>query len=158
MIDFLEDFDILYNKQFGFRKRHSTTHAIIALTEKVSMALDSGKIVGGVFLDLKKAFDCVSHDILLNKLYAYGIRGNLRHWFQSYLSARSQFVLVVFSFFEKTTYCCRARCPSVHMSVRPYVRPSVEIISFCGNSLPNWPIELKIGLNVREWVVHVRKA
>ena len=65
---------------------------IIALTEKVSMALDSGKIVGGVFLDLKKAFDCVSHDILLNKLYAYGIRGSLIQWFQSYLSARSQFV------------------------------------------------------------------
>ena len=52
VIDFLEDHDILYSKQFGFRKRHSTTHAIIALTEKVSMALDSGKIVGGVFLDI----------------------------------------------------------------------------------------------------------
>ena len=56
------------------------------------MALDSGKIVGGVFLDLKKAFDCVSHDILLNKLYAYGIRDNLMQWFKSYLSARSQYV------------------------------------------------------------------
>ena len=93
VIDFLEDHDILYNKQFGFRKRHSTTHAIIALTEKISMALDSGKIVGGVFLDLKKTFDCVSHDILLNKLNAYGIRGNLMQWFQSYLSARSQYVI-----------------------------------------------------------------
>ena len=58
--------------------------------------------------------------------------------------------LVVFSFFEKTTYCCRTR--------RLSVRPSVEIISFRGNSLPNRPIELKIGLNVREGVVHVRKA
>ena len=57
------------------------------------MALDSGKIVEGVFLDLKKAFDCVSHDILLNKLNAYGIRGNLMQWFQSYLSARSQYVI-----------------------------------------------------------------
>ena len=45
-----------------------------------------------LFLDLKKPFDCVSHDILLNKLYAYGICGGLRQWFQSYLSARSQFV------------------------------------------------------------------
>ena len=54
VIDFLDDHDILYNTQFGFRKRHSTIHAIIALTEKVSMALDTGKIVGGVFLDLKK--------------------------------------------------------------------------------------------------------
>ena len=62
--------------------------------------------------------------------------------------------LVVFSFFEKTTYCCRTR----RLSVRLSVRPSVEIISFRGNSLPNRPIELKIGLNVREGVVHVRKA
>ena len=60
--------------------------------------------------------------------------------------------LVVFSFFEKTTYCCRAR----RLSVRPSVCPSVEIISFRGNSLSNRPIELKIGLNVREGVVHVR--
>ena len=48
--------------------------------------------------------------------------------------------------------------PSVRLSVRLSVRPSVEIISFRGNSLPNRPIELKIGLNVREGVVHVRKA
>ena len=66
--------------------------------------------------------------------------------------------LVVFSFFEKTTYCCRTRRLSVRPSVRLSVRPSVEIISFRGNSLPNRPIELKIGLNVREGVVHVRKA
>ena len=66
--------------------------------------------------------------------------------------------LVVFSFFEKTTYCCRARRLSVRLSVRPSVRPSVEIIPFRGNSLSNWPIELKIGLNVRDGVVHVRKA
>ena len=83
--------------------------------------------------------------------------------------------LVVFSFFEKTTYCCRARrlsiCPSVCLSVRPSVRlsvcpsvrpsvplSSVEIFSFRGNSLSSKTIDLKISLNVREGVVHVRKA
>ena len=45
------------------------------------MALDSGKIFGGIFFDLRKTFECVSHDISLNKLYAYGIRGNLMQWF-----------------------------------------------------------------------------
>ena len=49
-------------------------------------------------------------------------------------------------------------CPSVRPSVCPSVRPSVEIISFRGNSLSIRPIDLKIGLNVREGVVHVRKA
>ena len=53
---------------------------------------------------------------------------------------------------------CPSVRPSVRLSVCPSVRPSVEIISFLGNSLPNRPIELKIGLNVREGVVHVRKA
>ena len=59
--------------------------------------------------------------------------------------------LVVFSSFEKTTYCCRARRLSVSLS-------SVEIIYFRDNSLSNKPIDLKFGLNVREGVVHVRKA
>ena len=72
--------------------------------------------------------------------------------------------LVVFSFFRKKLPIVVVRdvCPSVRPSVRLSVRlsvcPSVEIISFRGNSLPNRSIELKIGLNVREGVVHVRKA
>ena len=56
-------------------------------------------------------------------------------------------LLVVFSFFEKTTYCYCAR----RLSVRG------NIFCFCGNSLSSKPIHLKIGLNVREGVVHVRK-
>ena len=65
--------------------------------------------------------------------------------------------LVVFFFFRKN-YLLLSCSTSVRPSVRPSVCPSVEIISFRGNSLPNRPIELKIGLNVREGVVHVRKA
>ena len=58
-----------------------------------------------------------------------------------------------FYFFEKTTYYCRAR----RLSVRPSVVCG-NIFFFCVNSLPSKPIDLKIGLNVREGVVHVRKA
>ena len=68
------------------------SHAIITLVERVSKALDTGKIVVGVYLDLKKAFDTVDHQILLNKLYAIGIRGHIHDWFKSYLSNRTQFV------------------------------------------------------------------
>ena len=86
--------------------------------------------------------------------------------FEKWVLSQIRLFLVVFSFFEKTTYCCRTRRLSVRLSVRPSVRPSVrlsvrpsvEIIFFRCNSLPNRPIELKIGLNVREGVVHVRKA
>ena len=56
IIEFMEENELFYKNQFGFRKQHSTSHAIITLVEKVSKALDTGKIVVGVFLDLKKAF------------------------------------------------------------------------------------------------------
>src|SRR6218665_1293877 len=55
---------ILYNKQFGFRKNHSTTHAIIEVVDKITEALDQQKITIGVFLDLSKAFDMIHSFIL----------------------------------------------------------------------------------------------
>ena len=76
-MQYINSNDILYDKQFGFRKDHSTSHAIITLVEKVSKALDTGKIVVGVYLDIRKAFDCVRHSTLLDKLHKIGIRGNL---------------------------------------------------------------------------------
>jgi len=83
---------MLYKFQFGFRKQYSTNHAIISLVEKIRNALSSGNVIIGVFLDLKKAFDTVNHDILLKKLFAYGIRGNILKWFQSYLQNRKQYI------------------------------------------------------------------
>ena len=92
LISFIDKEDILYKFQFGFRKSHSTNHAIISLVEKVNQALDSGKVLVGIFLDLKKAFDTVDHTILVDKLFKYGIRGNILNWFKSYLSNRKQYV------------------------------------------------------------------
>ena len=92
VVNFLDINNILYHNQFGFRSSHSTNHAIITLVDKVAKALDTGKIVVGVFLDLKKAFDTVDHSILLEKLYTHGLRGNIYKWFKSYLSNRKQFV------------------------------------------------------------------
>ena len=92
LIKFIDKHDILYKYQFGFRKLHSTSHAIISLVEKINSALDSGTILIGVFLDVKKAFDTVNHKILLDKLFIYGIRGNILKWFKSYLNERQQYV------------------------------------------------------------------
>ena len=58
----------------------------------MNQALDSGKVLVGVFLDLKKAFDTVDHKILIDKLFKYGIRGNILNWFKSYLTNRKQYV------------------------------------------------------------------
>ena len=93
IVDFLESNNILYEHQYGFRKGHSTNHAVITLVERVAKALDTGKIVVGVYLDIRKAFDAIDHHILLRKLYSLGIRGNLYTWIKSYLTNRSQFVM-----------------------------------------------------------------
>ena len=91
IIEFMDENKLFYCNQFGFRKQHSTCHAIIVLIEKVAKALGTGKIVG-VFLDLKKSFDTVDHTILLRKLQSYAIRGNVHAWLYSNLNNRSQYV------------------------------------------------------------------
>ena len=75
-----------------FPEKHGTQHAIITLVDKVSKSVDSGDIVINMFIDLRKAFDTVSHIILLKKLHAYGIRGNMLKLCTSYLDGRSQYV------------------------------------------------------------------
>ena len=93
--EFLEHFQCIYSLQFGFRKKHSTNHALIDITETIRQALDKKKHVCGVFVDLQKAFDTVNHDILISKLEHYGIRGTANNWFTSYLKNRSQFVSIL---------------------------------------------------------------
>ena len=71
LLNFIETNKIQYDNQFGFRKNHSTTHAIITLVVKVTKAIDTGKIVVGV-LDLKKAFDTIDH-LILQKMYMQAV-------------------------------------------------------------------------------------
>ena len=85
LFDFICTNNILYDYQFGFRPKHSTQHAIITLIDKITKSLDNGDIVISLFIDLKKAFDTVDHRIPLRKLYAYGIRGTMLKWIESYL-------------------------------------------------------------------------
>ena len=85
---FLESKKSLYKHQFGFRKKHNTNHAIIALTEEIREALDNGEFAIGVFIDLQKAFDTVEHSILLEKLSNHGIRGTANRLLTSYLNNR----------------------------------------------------------------------
>ena len=83
----------LYDYQFRFRSKHSTQQALITLIDRVTKSLDRNNISISLFIDLKKAFDTVHHRILFRKLYAYGIRGVLLKWFESYLTYRSQYVI-----------------------------------------------------------------
>ena len=85
---------ILYKKHFGLRNNHSTTHALLEITEKNKQACDTSQIPCEVFLDLQKAFDTVNHTILLKKLSHCGIRGVANKWSQSFLEDRKQFTNV----------------------------------------------------------------
>lgn len=87
---FLEKYNVLYNHQYGFRKKHSTQHALVKIIEHIKEKIDNKTIVAGVFLDLQKAFDTVNHKILLQKLEHYGIRGQANKLLKSYLSSRYQ--------------------------------------------------------------------
>ena len=91
---FLEKCKCIFHRQFGFRQKHSTNHALLEITENIRKALDTGKFACGIFIDLQKAFDTVNHNILIDKLKHYGIRGTANNWFQSYLSNRTQFVSI----------------------------------------------------------------
>ena len=77
---FLTKYKLLYEYQFGFRKGHSTSLALISIIDKVSELLDSKQFVIGVYLDLTKAFDTVKHDILLRKLDIWARQ--VSHFFQ----------------------------------------------------------------------------
>ena len=84
--------NILFDDQYGFRPKHSTTDAIAKFTAHVYKAMENKMTTMSVFLDLSKAFDTIDHAILLKKLYYYGIRGIALEWFRNYLTDRSQFV------------------------------------------------------------------
>ena len=89
---YFEHFNFFTNAQFGFREGLSTSHAIINNLQFVYDNLDKGDLVISIFLDFRKAFDCVDHKILLSKLSMYGIRGVALDWFRSYLTGRYQYV------------------------------------------------------------------
>ena len=93
LLAFLEKYKLLYKFQFGFRERYSTILALTEITDKIRCLLDGGNYALGLFLDLKKAFDTVNHEILLYKLDHYGIRGHANNFFRSYLSNRNQFTV-----------------------------------------------------------------
>jgi hypothetical protein len=94
LITFLNKYKILYAYQFGFRQGHSTSLALIEIIDNILSDLEEGKLVAGIYIDLSKAFDTVDHEILLDKLNHYGIRGQALNWFQDYLSNRKQYSIV----------------------------------------------------------------
>ena len=91
---FLVENEILSRYQFGFRKQHSTYMPVSLLIDNITEYIENDKKVLGLYLDLKKAFDTVNSEILLQKLFALGIRGDLFRILKSYVENRVQIVKI----------------------------------------------------------------
>ena len=90
LTQYLDDTGSIASCQYGFRKDHSTTYLMLDLFDKIFNAKTKQRQPGIIFLDIKKAFDTVNHDILLAKLKNYGVSGLVLKWFESYLIGRKQ--------------------------------------------------------------------
>lgn len=94
VIAYLIENDLLCSQQHGFRPKHSTSTAVINVIEDIVCVIDKGYVVGLISLDLEKAFDLISHNILLKKLNFYGFDDNAIRWFRHYLYQRRQITVV----------------------------------------------------------------
>ena len=92
LLNFLNSNNVLHNEQYGFRQNYSTELAVLEMIDKITTSIDNKRYCIGIFIDLKKAFDTLNHEILVEKLKSYGIRGVDSHWICSYLKQRKQYV------------------------------------------------------------------
>ena len=92
--------------QFGFRQRHSTSHAFIHVTDKIREQLYKENFACSIFVDFQKAFYTLDHQILFQKLNYYGIRGTANNWLFSYLQSRIHFVSINDTESDIKVICC----------------------------------------------------
>ena len=90
----LHNYDLLYNLQSAFRPNHSTETALIKLTDELLFDMDNDRVTGLAFVDFRKAFDVINHELLLKKLSIYGANDLSLKWFGSYLTGRKQYVRI----------------------------------------------------------------
>jgi hypothetical protein len=94
--------NILVAEQYGFRDGVSTENAIFSNTELIFKVWNNTELITGLFCDLTKSFDCVNHELLIQKLGYYGVKGSIWNWLESYLYNRKQ--RVVLQLINSTTF------------------------------------------------------
>ena len=87
---YLDSNKLIFGKQSAYRQLHSVLSCLLKCTTDRYLNLEGGKYTAVTFVDLKRAFDTVNHEILLQKLELYGIHNKEMKWFCSYLTNRKQ--------------------------------------------------------------------
>ena len=131
--------------QFGFRKLHSTETATCYFLENLKSLLDKGGFVAAVFLDLKRAFDTINHDLLIAKLTHFNFSNSALCWMKSYLSDRKQAVQIGDSLSSYLT--CSAGVPQ-----GPILGP--VLFSLYVNNLPDVCRNIKVQLYADDTVLY----
>ena len=88
LYNYLEKHELIPNFQYGYRKKHSTCHAVLDFSRQIEDILDSNEVAISIFMDLSKAFDTVDRSILCKKLEKLGIRGVSNNLIESYMTGR----------------------------------------------------------------------
>lgn len=94
LCEFLNTYKIIAQEQYGFCKAKSSETALLEIKEQILDNIENRMLTLGIFLDFRKAFDCVQHDVLLKKLPLYGIRGVALSLIKSYLTSRTQYTTI----------------------------------------------------------------
>ena len=94
LVKHLNNNNILYDLQHGFREKRSCETQLVMLIEDLASNLQAGRQTDLILLDFSKAFDKVTHEKLLHKLHQYGVRGNILNWIRGFLDGRTQTVVV----------------------------------------------------------------
>jgi len=92
LTNYLEHNNLLYQHQYGFRKKHSTIHPIIHFLNRIAKSANNHEFTIAIFCDLQKCFDVLDRNILLKKLEHYGIKNVALKWFSDYFEGRLQYV------------------------------------------------------------------
>ena len=161
--------NLLSTHQSGFRSLHSTVTSLLEATDDWAFNIDQGNVNAVVFLDLKKAFDTVDHNILISKLSAYGIRGTSIEWFKSYLSERNQKCFINGSLSSNSVLSCGIPqgtilgpllfllyindLPNCVMHSQPRMYADDTHLTLAGNSVDSIELNLNEDLaSISEWL------
>ena len=133
LTDYIQANSLLSSNQHGFRKKHSTVHSVAQLTTFINKKMDVRLPTLAVFIDFRKAFDCVQHPILLNKLASLNICNEVLALFKSYLENREQKVLAnnVFSSAQTITQGVPQGSVLGPLFYILYANDLVDVVKYC---------------------------